>query len=245
MIKDLAYWKLIQLVKDKKVLLHEPYGNIGDVLLQDATKQLFSRYHVEYKVCTPDAIPETTDAQILVYGAGGNVSGRYQTEKTVEQLSNLTKKVGIPFVCFPQSIEHWKPHLLLFDHLFLRDQVSVNLACHHGTFAELVPDVGLAYSPNFPIPVATQGTGYFTRSDGEKRQPRGDGYNDPASHCHTVRAYIEHAARYKKIVTDRLHFAISGILAKREVVLCRNDYHKNESIWNSYLHLFCQFQKDI
>jgi exopolysaccharide biosynthesis predicted pyruvyltransferase EpsI len=43
-------------------------------------------------------------------------------------------------------------------------------------------------------------------------------------------------------VTDRLHFAIAGLHAGREVTLVANDYHKNRAMHETWLsHFGCRF----
>lgn len=43
-------------------------------------------------------------------------------------------------------------------------------------------------------------------------------------------------------MTDRLHFAIAGLHAGRDVTLLANDYHKNKSMHETWLaDLGCRF----
>lgn len=244
-ISDLAYFPLLNEVKGKRlVMLHKPYGNIGDTLLIEATRQMFRRHQIRFVECDPTNMEKVArdypDIDIMVYGPGGNVSGRYKTKETVEALFSLSQLRGSRFICFPQSVENWYPHLLYFDKIYLRDKTSLKIASFAGANAEMVPDMGLNYRVHFPIPTATNEEGFFPRQDAEKLEVREE-YKDPTDGIHTVEEYIKLAAMYKRITTDRLHFAIAGILAGRDVTLVRNDYHKNESIYNSYLHLYCKF----
>jgi exopolysaccharide biosynthesis predicted pyruvyltransferase EpsI len=60
--------------------------------------------------------------------------------------------------------------------------------------------------------------------------------------CKSVEEYLELAARHSRIITDRLHFAISGLIVGREVALLGNSYHKNRSIYETWLKpLGCRF----
>jgi exopolysaccharide biosynthesis predicted pyruvyltransferase EpsI len=247
-ITDLAYVDLINEVRGYTVLLHKPYGNIGDALLIEATKQMFSRHFVKYYECDPknyaQILNEHSDINMIVYGPGGNVSGRYNTGETVTQLFALAKRKKIRYVCFPQSVENWTPELLLFDKIYVRDKTSLKIASFAGACASLCPDIGLNFRIRFLIPSFTEDHGFFPRQDAEKLEWRKE-YNDPTEGVGTVKEYILKAAKYRRITTDRLHFAIAGILVGRDVTLVRNDYHKNESIWNSYLHMFCKFQRNL
>lgn len=245
-IGDLPYAPLINEVRGKQVLLHRPYGNVGDALLMESTRQMFRRYQVEFVECEPAnyhaVLCGHPDVNLMVYGPGGNVSGRYKTGPVVTGLGALARDRKIRFICFPQSVEHWSPHLLEFDKIYLRDEASIRIAALARVEPHLVPDIGLNYRVDFPIPDAVHEEGCFPRQDAEKLQSR-PVYNDPAVGVRSVQEYLRKAADYKQITTDRLHFAIAGILAGRDVTLVGNDYHKNESIWQSYLHLFCRFSK--
>jgi exopolysaccharide biosynthesis predicted pyruvyltransferase EpsI len=65
---------------------------------------------------------------------------------------------------------------------------------------------------------------------------------DPVKLCRTPDEYLHLAARYESIVTDRLHFAICGLLLGRQVVLLPNSYHKNRSMYETWLRdLGCMF----
>ena len=58
----------------------------------------------------------------------------------------------------------------------------------------------------------------------------------------TPAAYLALAARHRRIVTDRLHFAVAGLHAGRDVTLVANDYHKNRSMHETWLAaLGCRF----
>ena len=58
----------------------------------------------------------------------------------------------------------------------------------------------------------------------------------------TPAEYLALAARHRRIVTDRLHFAIAGLHAGRDVTLVANDYHKNQSMHETWLaSLGCRF----
>ena len=60
--------------------------------------------------------------------------------------------------------------------------------------------------------------GVHLRKDAERGIPRGWFPRDPVKLCRTPDEYLHLAARYESIVTDRLHFAICGLLLGRQVV---------------------------
>jgi exopolysaccharide biosynthesis predicted pyruvyltransferase EpsI len=54
------------------------------------------------------------------------------------------------------------------------------------------------------------------------------------------------ASRYRRIITDRLHFAIAGLHAGREVTLLPNNSHKNRSMHETWLAgLGCHFAESV
>jgi exopolysaccharide biosynthesis predicted pyruvyltransferase EpsI len=59
-------------------------------------------------------------------------------------------------------------------------------------------------------------------------------------------AYLRLASRYEVIMTDRLHFAVAGILLDRKVVLLPNSYHKNASMYETWLSdLGCGYARSL
>jgi exopolysaccharide biosynthesis predicted pyruvyltransferase EpsI len=86
------------------------------------------------------------------------------------------------------------------------------------------------------IPEPGEDIGLFARTDLEKT----DTYHllslgDPARMCASVEEYFSLASRYRKICTNRLHFAIAGLILGREVVLLPNSYFKNRELWVAWL----------
>ena len=54
---------------------------------------------------------------------------------------------------------------------------------------------------------------------------------DPISYCKTFEDWVNLHANSKKIVTNRLHSSILGMILGKEVTLLPNSYHKNRSVW--------------
>jgi exopolysaccharide biosynthesis predicted pyruvyltransferase EpsI len=66
--------------------------------------------------------------------------------------------------------------------------------------------------------------------------------SDPATICRSPVEAMALAARYRRIITDRLHCAIAGLHAGREVTLLPNNTHKNRSMHETWLAAFgCRF----
>jgi exopolysaccharide biosynthesis predicted pyruvyltransferase EpsI len=58
---------------------------------------------------------------------------------------------------------------------------------------------------------------------------------DPAGLAKDWKEYLSLASTYAKIGTDRLHFAIAGLMTGADVTLYPNIYHKNKSMWMTWL----------
>lgn len=239
---DLMFSPLLRLLKGRTVLLVCPNGNVGDQLVQKATMQLFRRHGIAFQVANFASFEQhTAGYDVMAYGGGGNVSGRYDTEKHVRAMAAQAKRLGVPLVCLPQSIEAWKPHLLLFDQLFIREEVSLQLAAFAGCSPVLCPDMALAYQPEAPLAEPLHDEALFLRSSSEGLH-RGMA-EDAVTGVRTPQEYVEKASAYRRITTDRLHFAIAGLIAGREVTLVANNYHKNKSMWQTWLQFAgCRFK---
>jgi exopolysaccharide biosynthesis predicted pyruvyltransferase EpsI len=82
----------------------------------------------------------------------------------------------------------------------------------------------------------------WLRRDEERAGTASYRSRDPAIVCRTAADYLTLAARHRRIITDRLHFAIAGLHAGRDVTLLANDYHKNRSMHETWLaDLGCRF----
>jgi len=69
---------------------------------------------------------------------------------------------------------------------------------------------------------------------------------DPARMCTSLVEYFSLASRYKKICTNRLHFAIAGLILGRAVVLLPNSYFKNRELWVAWLRdLGCIYKEKL
>ena len=107
------------------------------------------------------------------------------------------------------------------------------------------PDLALGL--NYATPTAAvRDLGVFIRSDQERIVRRPWLSRDPAKICRTPEQYLELAASYKHIVTDRLHFAISSLIVSRKTTLLPNSYHKNHSMYETWLQgLGCRFAESV
>ena len=217
----------------KRVGYVRPVGNVGDHLIEMAMAQLFATYGIRWSLVDLDAGPRGVEAtDLLVFGGGGNMGTRYGGNHAIRGEALAT---GLPVVILPQSFT--SPEDRPFARVYVREQTSLGL--HPG--GTLAPDLALGLA--WPAPAAaTRGLGIFLRRDQERGGRKPLFARDPIRLSRTPAEYLAFAARYQRIITDRLHFAVAGLHAGRDVTLVANDYHKNRSMHDTWLaDLGCRF----
>jgi exopolysaccharide biosynthesis predicted pyruvyltransferase EpsI len=231
-----AYEPIFEKYSGKKAALVQGEGNVGDRLIQQATFQLFSYFGIERVMYGAD---------VIFWGGGGNM-GECHGKKSQQryQLSLIAERDKIPFEILPQS---WMaPEINVADRVFAREQVSIH---RHEPNAIHMPDLALCYIPAFDCKFEpTHEICYAMREDEER--VKGELLSvptfDPAHIARTVEEYFRFAIKYKRIVTNRLHFAIIGLILERDVTLTPNSYHKNEAVWTDWLHQYgCKFEERL
>ena len=230
-----AFEEVFSPLKGKKIGFVQGHGNVGDMLIEKATFQLFRAYGIQWR----SLVPEENDldgVEEIVYGGGGNMGGLYPRCQAIRQWCLST---NLPITVLPQSFysrEDWG-----YERVFVRDRDSLTLTAD----ATLAPDLALGMKYRTTIsPRYKQGV--FLRRDSESKLPKWH-YKyifrrDPVRICKTPEQYLHLAALYQHILTDRLHFAIAGLICGRRVTLLPNSYHKNESMYRTWLKgLGCEF----
>lgn len=208
-------------------------GNVGDSLIELATFQLLDLYGIDWRIQSPN---EPADVDCLLFSGGGNMGSRYENNHA---LRGQALALGRPLIILPQSFTG--PEDRPFATVFVRERASLAIRPD----AVLAPDLalGLAWTPP-PAPV--RDLGVMLRRDQERRGSRRLLVKDPVRLCRTPAEYLTLASRYRRIVTDRLHFAIAGLHAGRDVTLLANDYHKNASMHETWLaDLGCRFAASL
>ncbi|MFZ0488311.1 MAG: hypothetical protein WAL83_15050, partial [Arenicellales bacterium] len=66
-------------------------------------------------------------------------------------------------------------------------------------------------------------------------EDRSESLVDPVTNNNTPLEYVEFASLFEHVVTDRLHFAISALLARRKVALLPNSTGKNRAMYETWL----------
>lgn len=207
-----------------KVGLVDGHGNVGDWMIYRATRQLLDLYGVDWRPVVDFFRAPDVD-YLLLFGGGNMGKSRYPLEVEIRRKALELK---LPCIVLPQS--SFGPEEGPFYKTYVREHYSkVNMP-----YATLVPDLALGLDHPRATWPATRGSGTFLRSTA----------NDPTNGVHTIEQYIEKASFYQSIVTDRLHFAICGLMSGREVTLLPSEgYHKNQGMWEDWLaNLGCKFE---
>ncbi len=216
----------------KRIGFLQGHGNVGDALIELATVRLFGIFGVSWQPFDP---ARPVDVEAIVYGGGGNMGSLYPE---CLQQRRACLATGLPVTVFPQSYS--APEALPYARVYVRERASLTLVPE----GILAPELALSLRRRDFGP-ARRGRGIFLRRDGESRQPKPWYVRDPIRWCRTPEAYLHLASRYRHIVTDRLHFAICGLLAGRRVTLLENGYHKNRSMYETWLvEVGCEFAQN-
>jgi hypothetical protein len=228
-----AFAPIFEPLKGKRIGYVRPRGNVGDALIEWATRQLLEVFGITWTLFDPEA-NDPAECDELVFGGGGNMGTRYPSNW---DLRGRLLALGLPITVFPQSFTSREDRP--YRRVYVRERASLAL-CPGGIIA---PDLALGLHPPECLP-PVHGLGIFLRRDAERLARFRWFRIDPARRCQTPQAYLALAATCERIVTDRLHFAICGLLAGRQTTLIANDYHKNASMYDTWLRsLGCRFAR--
>lgn len=221
-------------LQGKRIGFVRPTGNVGDMLIEKATLQLFDHFGIQWKYWRPQEPLESI--QELVFGGGGNMGETYRCNWDLRQMCLQT---GLPVTILPQSF------LGPEDRPFRRVYVRENASFQYAPEGILAPDLALGLRPE-PFPAATNPLGIFLRRDLEARDTAPWYSLDPVELAQTPNQYLQLASHYEVIITNRLHLAVAGILLDRKVILLPNSYHKNTSMYETWLSgLGCGYARSL
>lgn len=202
------------------------WSNAGDHMIHQGTRRVFAAFGIPLV----DYHGPETECDVIAWAGGGNMGYLYGPEAGCAKLRHeiLAGARGREIVILPQSYQTLDPFPATT--VFVRERDSLRLS---PAGARLAPDLAFAYLDDQPLPDAEHSTGVFCRDDleGLQRSPT----RDPARECQTAAQYVALASRYRVIVTDRLHFATAALVAGRQVTLLPNRYHKNRSMYETWL----------
>jgi len=219
-------------------------GNVGDELIQAATFQLFDRAGIEYVVVNPDDwFGFRTDVDVYAIAGGGNMGGGGQDIQPPYSVNHqvraaLVARAGSrPVIVLPQTYTD-SHEGLLYDHVWVRERTSQSI----NPAAGLAPDLSLGYELTREYPAAEQAEGVFLWQHCRWPAWTSQDIGDPALIAETVDEYFALAACCEHVVTNRLHFAIAALLLGRRATLLPGSWHKNRSVWETWLRdLGCEW----
>lgn len=246
-LAEVHYECLVDPLRDKLVgLVQNPFGNVGDRLIELGVHKLFCHFDIRYRVVARTEIETgklTEQVDVLVCPGGGNVGRRFTGSPS---LRRNAAKLKIPMVLFPQTAADDGEDLSCFERVYVREKTSYEMLARLHPHVEMAPDTALVLDVK---PDAAEREHYLAlRCDWEATDGlRGTPRTDPARRVTTAQDYLRLAACYRRITTNRLHFAIAGLLQDRQVHLLSGAYHKNRSMYDTWLHQFpgCKFEKTI
>ncbi|NUQ61887.1 MAG: polysaccharide pyruvyl transferase family protein [Pirellulales bacterium] len=212
-------------LREKRVGVVDGFGNPGDRLLDAAARQLLDAFGIRHVTVNPFAdAPGTYPADVLLLAGGGSMGGPRQCVL----IRQRALEHGLPCIVLPQSF-HAPEECAAYEKVYVRERASLNL----WPPGILGPDLALGYDfPAMPAPRFDRGV--FLRADGHAMFAD-RGAVDPAAFCYTPQDYFAFVAAYRHIVTDRLHLAIVALGLGRKATLLPVAYHKNRSMWETWL----------
>lgn len=214
------------------------YGNAGDGLIHAATLQLLETFGIRYEILNRErqwAGSVSDKIEELVLFGGGNMG--YPSSKSIR---TVAQSIPLPKTLLPQS---WRAlETAPYERIFTRECYS-QARC---PAAVLAPDLALCLKVTETIPSPSIDAALFLRTDSESKFDRRG--PDPVAGLGRLShlAYLRKAAAVRTIVTDRLHFAIAGLICQRRVILLPNAYHKNQGVFEAWLEkLGCEWACDL
>lgn len=218
-------------------------GNVGDLMIRTATMELFDFFDIKFHQITESELASgvlKTSVDEIVISGGGNM-GTLWPDPYKQRRKSLD--FGLPVTIFPQSFTRNDEETDCYKCVFVREIVSKN---YHEDYI-LAPDTALGLSVPGKLAEPVVETGLFLRNDIEScLGQNASALIDPINISSTIEEYLELASMFENIITDRLHFAIAGLIAGRHVTLLPNSYHKNRSMYQTWLEdLGCHWLDDV
>jgi exopolysaccharide biosynthesis predicted pyruvyltransferase EpsI len=210
---------LSQMYGTKWLRVKWPGKYAGSDMITDAATMLFDRHGIE----TTNTLDE---AGGIVFDGGANIGPPWSQKGVRKPLIDHAEKMGMKVVVLPQSAnEPMDEPFPACVKLFARESTTAKM-----TGWEMAPDMAMCFQVDDDVP---QGKGKILvlRGDAEKMTPMG--FNDTL--FDSVKSILEFCCVYEEIETDRLHLAIAGLLLGRKVSLRTTRYHKNKSMYDTWL----------
>lgn len=230
-----TYSEIFQPLHDKRVFFTPASGTVGDALIVKALLQLLEHFEVDYTL-------SQINYHFILWPGGGNMGQFYQPNYLLRQaIATLISPEQTELIVLPQT---WNSREDLQTTVsYAREYESIRQFAPQAVFK---PDLALGFNvskfTNETFGSADYESGYFFRDDFEKTFIPENNVMDPALVCHNVRDYLTLASKYREIHTNRLHFALCGLMMNRRVKLYANSYFKNQAVYEASLKSFDQIE---
>jgi len=212
-------------------------GNIGDNLIEDSTKQLLKEFNVRLKKINKKPRLEILNKRLcsrvdeFVLSGGGYMGDGFPS---AARIVKSVLEYGKPVTILPQTFSISRDNTP-YKRIWVREKESLKFR----EDALLVPDLALGYEYKGKLPKVKYKSGIWLRGNDFDTESLGieipGSLGDPVLICSNTRQYIQLAALYETIITDRLHFAIAGLIARRKVILLTTNYFKNRAVYEAWL----------
>lgn len=226
--------KIFENFKNKSIGFVRMSSSTGDMIIEDAAMQMFTKFNVSFKEINKRPNLDVIDLNFIkevdefAFNGGGCMGNFYFQVFNLRMRFLEYKK---PITVLPQTFVLSRDDAN-YEKVWIRETESLKFR----EDAFLAPDLALGYEYYGDLPKPKYKIGVWLRQDDEAIDVGGvKSLGDPALICKNTKEYIWLASLYEKIITNRLHFAIIGLIARREVVLLPNSYFKNYSMWKTWL----------
>lgn len=253
-------FRLFKEYKLREFIFVEPGGNFGDLLIYKGAEKLARLAGLSYTSVGHDEFMNSSypkESVVYIHGSGGFVP--FWSGNPIKELRKAISEHYEVVVLGPSTFSNDKAFLekVMCSHMekaranktfvLCRDRVSyiVLQQCISG-HVELLLDHDTALNlQREDLPQWNCDNGRFTlyaiRDDKEACEIGDRDYSavwlDPVRYCRSFDHWLYVHHKTKKLVTNRLHSAIAGVVLEIPTVLLPNKYHKNRSVWeNSLCH---------
>lgn len=237
-----AFGKIFEPLRERRIGYVRLPGNVGDGLIEAAAFQMMRYFEIDFVVTEPSSSAKVDEWLIA---GGGNMGSYYQS---CQEQRRMVLADGRPVSVLPQSFI--TAEAFAYKRVFVRENASLSLRPD----ALLAPDLslGLKVPRLWKVTIGLDrlkrsepiiDEGLWLRQDREALFSQSKSLGDPAACCPSPFQYLRLAARYTHVITDRLHFAVAALLCGRKTTLLPNSYHKNRSMYDTWLReLGCEWR---
>ena len=213
------YKNIFDPLSGKKVGFVALDGNVGDRLADLAAEKLLIHFGIDYYFVPEQQLTDGSaqkEYDELLIAGGGNMGTLYPV---CYETRSRALETGLPVTVLPQSFTNDQEDLSSYRQVYVREKASYDLVKDNGNVT-LAPELALGLPDPYVMQPQLFDFGLFLREDIESvYDDRALSITDPVTNNLTPMRYLSIASMFKEIMTDRLHFAIAGLIMGRKVTL--------------------------